>query len=71
MLWCAITAHVTEQCHQKWSKQKRPGQLFFVVRIQAEAVCTDRCGAGRHKVHLAKVVAEGAVPVDWRTLCAC
>ena len=33
MLWGAITAHVTEQYYQKWSKKKRPGQLFFVVRI--------------------------------------
>ena len=34
MLWGAITAHVTEQYDQKWSKKKRPSQLFFVVRIR-------------------------------------
>ena len=33
MLWSAITAHVTEQYYQKWTKKKRLGQLFFVVRI--------------------------------------
>ena len=35
----------------------------------AEKRIISRCGAGRHKVHLAMVVAEGAVPVDWRTCC--
>ena len=34
MLWGAITAHVTEQYFQKWPKKKRPGPLFFVVRIR-------------------------------------
>ena len=34
MLWGAITAYVTEQHYQKWSKKKRPGQLFFVVSIR-------------------------------------
>ena len=33
----------------------------------AEKRTISRCGAGRHKVHLAMVVSEGAVPVDWRT----
>ena len=37
-LWSAITAHVTEQYYQKWSKKKRPGQLFFV--------CENPAGAG-------------------------
>ena len=35
----------------------------------AEKRIISRCGAGRHWVHLAMIVAEGAVPVDWRTCC--
>ena len=35
----------------------------------AEKRIISRSGAGRHKVHLAMDVAEGAVTVDWRTCC--
>ena len=35
----------------------------------AEKRIMSRSCAGRHKVHLGMVVAEGAVPVNWRTCC--
>ena len=34
--------------------------------LVAEKRIISLCGAGRHRVHLAMVVAEGAVPMDWR-----
>ena len=33
MVWAALTAHSNEQATQKYSKKKRPTQLFFIQRI--------------------------------------